>query len=393
MLVQQEDGLPRRVVVQPHKGVLVGEPSPVHALVRPVEAPDLLVRDLPQLQVLEDVAAGADRETQVLVPVPPRVPLLQLLGLGEEGLAQPVRVVQVQVAAAVPAAVRALLLAVQVGPVVAGQGRVVGLKVPEQRAAAHRRLQHAVDLRPPGELVLLLKVRHADVAELRLDGLDLHRVVRAPEHDLLPGRQVHQFQRGAFGLPVLRHAQLADSPDVLRVHRVAQRGRHLAQHQGVHVPVLHDQPHHRQRSPRGLQAAAAAAGLEVGVAVLQRVHADLPEVGGDVRQIVGPHDREGPDLFPVLGSVFLRFGAFQQFLPLSHRGDVAGRRAAEDRRRHGRVVAQVLPADAELPQPFLQFFVADFRARDLLRQLRQRPVPGLRHGLHLRSKSFDGFIL
>ena len=57
------------------------------------------------------------------------------------------------------------LVRVQIGPVVPGEGRVIGLEVPEDRTAAHGRLEDAVDLRSAGELILFLKVGDGDVAE------------------------------------------------------------------------------------------------------------------------------------------------------------------------------------------------------------------------------------
>ena len=46
------------------------------------------------------------------------------------------------------------------------------------------------------------------------------------------------------------------------------------------------------------------------------------------------------------------------------------------------IVAQAEVVDAELPQPFLQIFVADVRSCDFLRQLSECMLPALRHSVH-----------
>ena len=50
------------------------------ASTRPAKAPDFLVADLPELQILEHVSSGAHRDPEVLMLIPAFIPLLQRLG-------------------------------------------------------------------------------------------------------------------------------------------------------------------------------------------------------------------------------------------------------------------------------------------------------------------------
>ena len=251
VFVQQIDGLPGLVIVQADERILVREPAPVHALIDVVKLPEFIVADRPQLEVFEHVSAEAHRDAQILVLIPLFVPLFQLLRLLEKGLSQPlpVTLVQAEIRARVLDAVLPLLQAVPVRPVVLRAGRVAALEVPEQLSAAHGGLQDAVDLRAAGKLVLFLEVRDADIAELRLDALDLRRVVRAAKQDSLPRRLEDQLERRFFRFPQLADAQLVDGPFVLGIYRVLQRPGHLPQDQGVHCRVQHHKRHHRQRHP------------------------------------------------------------------------------------------------------------------------------------------------
>ena len=166
--------------------------------------------------------------------------LFEVLRLVDELLPQPLRR-GIQIGGLMAKPVCTELLAVPVRPVITRDGRVVGFEIPELRPAAHRGLQDGADLRPACKLVFLLEVRHGDIAERHLDGLDFHRVVGAAEHDFLTGRPVDQLHRGHLRLPVRRHAQRTDRPDVLRVNAVADGVRHLAQHQRMRARMLHQQ--------------------------------------------------------------------------------------------------------------------------------------------------------
>ena len=83
------------------EGVGIREPAPVDALVDRREGFYLLIGDAAELEVVEDVAAGPDRFAEVLVPVAALVPALQLLGLVDEGIAEPGGIVEIEVAGAV----------------------------------------------------------------------------------------------------------------------------------------------------------------------------------------------------------------------------------------------------------------------------------------------------
>ena len=83
----------------------------------------------------------------------------------------------------------------------------------------------------------LLEVRDGNIAFLHLDGFDLHGVIRAAKHDFLAGRSVNQFHGRNLVLPISRHAQLTNGPEILRVHRVADRVCHLTQNQRMRVRV------------------------------------------------------------------------------------------------------------------------------------------------------------
>ena len=376
VLVDQIDRLPRLVIVQPDKGVRVREPSPVHPLKDMVEPAQLLIRDDPQLQVLEHASAGPHRHPQILVLIPALIPLPQALGLLIKGLAQPLRVVQIQIRAPVLEAVFLLLLAVLVGPVVLRPGRVVGLEVPEHRPAAHRALQDAVDLCPARELVLLLKMRDPDIPEFHLDAFDLHRVVRAPEQDLLPGGQIDELERGFPRLPELAHPQLLDGPPVLAVDRVPQRVAHLPQDQRVNVRVLHDQADDGEGGPAGLPAAAAAAGLIVGVAVLERIHADGAEARIDILQVMRP----GKSQRPVIGAgeilERLPLDAVHHLFPLFDGGDIpASCLVIQTGGNHG-IVLNDLVRNAELGQDLPLFVILHRGGANLAHIFRNRlPAP------------------
>ena len=248
-------------------------PAPVDAHQNSIETGHLFVGDPPDLQVVEHLAAAAGGLAQVVVPVGPLVGVPHVLGLGDELRSQPLGR-GLQVGRMVSQPVTSLLQRVPVHPAVPHDGRVVGLEVPKYRPAAHRRLEDVSYLVPPGELVQLLEVGHGDIPEGRLDALDLHGVVRAPEHDLLPGGLVDQLQRRDLRRPLLRHAQLADGPEVLAVNAVAQRGPHLAQHQRVDLRVQRQQQRHQQRDRAGFQAAPPAGQAVMGVTVIEHVPGD-----------------------------------------------------------------------------------------------------------------------
>ena len=364
MLVHQIDGLAGPVIVKPDKGIGIRKPAPVHALVDPVEALHLLVGDGPQLQILKDAAAGADGDAQVLMLISALVPFPQRFGLLDEGFAQPLRMVQVEIGALVLIPVRPGFGGILVRPVITGAGRVIGFKIPEVLAAAHGRLQDAVDLGTPGELVLLLKVRNGDVSEFRFDRFDLHRVIRAAEHDLLPGGLEDQFERGLPGLPILRDAQRLDAPEVLGVYGIAQGVRHFSQDQGVGIRMLHQQADHRQARPGGFRAAAPAAGLKVGVPVLEGIDRDSAEGRVDVLQIIGTGQDQGPLLGAGLFLAELVDGGLNPLLPFFDGRDVTLGRGTIDRRGNHRVVLLFGIVDAELLKLRLHLLIGDLGVGD-----------------------------
>ena len=76
--------------MKPDERERVREPAKVHALVYLIKAPDLFVRNIPKLQVVKDVAAGADRESEVFVLIRPEVGFFQVLRFEKKLLSQPV---------------------------------------------------------------------------------------------------------------------------------------------------------------------------------------------------------------------------------------------------------------------------------------------------------------
>ena len=230
--------------------------------------------------------------------IPFLVPLLQALRFINESLAQPLLVVQVAITALVLNPVLPFLQAVLVGPVVFGPRWVPAFKVPEHLSAAHGRLQDIFNLLPPGKLVLFLKMRDADVPELRLDTLDFRRVVRSEKHDFLPRRLIDQREGRFFCFPQVFDAQLLDGPLILGIHRAPQRIGHLAQDQRVHIRIQHHQRHHRQRYPAGFCAASAAPHVIVSIDVVQGLGPERGEAAVDAVIIVAFHD--GQDRVRVL---------------------------------------------------------------------------------------------
>ena len=291
--------------MQPEKGEGIRREAPVHAHIDPVKLPHFPVADLPQLQMLKDVSARAHRLAEILVPVCPLIAVPEALGLGDELLAQPFPR-RLQIGAPVAEPVRPLLRGIEVGPVVAAEGRVVALKVPEPLAAAHGRLEDRADLRPPGELVLLLKVRHGDAAEGDLDGLDLHRVVRPAEENLLSRGPEHQLHRAEAAVEELLHPQLLQRPEILGIDRVAHGVGHLPQHQGVGLLLQQQEIHHRQRHEAALHAAAAAREVIVRMPVDQHIPQHRPEARRDAPPDPLGRRREGQ--FPVSRGALLLAG-------------------------------------------------------------------------------------
>ena len=308
-LVDQEDRLPRRVIMQPDKGEGIRREAPVHAHIDPVELPDFLVADLPQLQMLKDVSAGPHRKAEILVLIRPLVAVPEALRLGDELLAQPFSR-RLQIGASVAEPVRPLQVGIEVGPVVAAEGRVVALKVPEPLSAAHGRLENRADLRPPGELILLLKVRHRDAAEGDLDGLDLHRVVRAAEKDLLSRGPEYQLHRTEPAVEELLHAQLFQRPEILGIDRVPHGVGHLAQDQGVGLLPQQQEIHHRQRHEAALHAAAPARQVIVRVSVDQHVPQHRRKSRRDA--LSDPLRRRGQGKLPLAGGALFLMG-FEEF--------------------------------------------------------------------------------
>ena len=62
----------------------------------------------------------------------------------------------------------------------------------------------------------------------------------------------------------------------------------------------------------------------MGVKVFQGTDADHAVVGGDIRQIIGMHQLQRADLFPVKGSGLLGYAAIKHLLPFVDGGDTAG---------------------------------------------------------------------
>ena len=127
------------VVVKADKSERVREPAPVHTLVNLIEGSNLFVGNLSQFQVVKDVSARSNRNSQILMLVSSLIRFFQVFSLKQKLLSQPLRR-RFQVCTLVAQPVRPLLQAVLVGPVVPADWRVVTLKVPELGAAAHGRL-------------------------------------------------------------------------------------------------------------------------------------------------------------------------------------------------------------------------------------------------------------
>ena len=114
-LVKQVNRLICPVIVQADKGIGFREPAPDRPLINPVKTPDFLIRNLTHLDIVEDIAAAADRNPEILVPVPPLVAFLQTFGLLQERLALPFRIVKIQIGTVKPKPVIPLDQAVPVG--------------------------------------------------------------------------------------------------------------------------------------------------------------------------------------------------------------------------------------------------------------------------------------
>ena len=251
-----------------------------------------------------------------------------------------------------------LFQTVLIGPVVAGAWRVVGLKIPELGTAAHGGLEDGIDLGPAGKLVLLFKMGDADVAELGLDGLDLHGVICTEKENLLPGGLVDKLQRRLFCLPELIDAEGVNGPEILGIDRVAQGVGHLSQDQGVHVRVLHEKADDGQGGPGGLAAAAAAAGLVMGEIVIQGADGDDPKAGVEVFHIIHPYQGQGLHI----GSLGIGDGIrllTAQVNPLLNGADIAGLAFFIKRIGDQRLVLHILVLKAESGKAVLHLLIGD----------------------------------
>ena len=94
-LIEEVDGLAGVVIVQSDEGIGIREPAPVSALVDMVKGPELLIRDGTEVEVVEDVPARPDGKAEVLMLIAALVASPQLLGLGDEALAEPGGIVKI----------------------------------------------------------------------------------------------------------------------------------------------------------------------------------------------------------------------------------------------------------------------------------------------------------
>ena len=146
-------------------------------------------------------------------------------------------------------AVRPVFCAVTVCPIVPADRRVICLDVPKQRAAAHGGLQDVTELRTACKLVFFFKMSVTDITERDLDTLDLHGIVRASEHDPLPGRLIDEVKRVLFRVPKLRYTQRAHGPNILSIDRIAQGVTDFSEHKAVNIFVFHNQADADERRP------------------------------------------------------------------------------------------------------------------------------------------------
>ncbi len=233
---------------QPHERV-VGE-APVDAEAPVVERlRNLHVRDVADLQVVEDVAARAGYPAEVFVGVGAGVGLLQDVRALEEVAPEPARV-HGQVVAVIDLAPLHDAVCLHVHPVGDRRRRVVGVELPRLHvvrnhvvllvSAAKGGLDDGAAVLHSVELRQLLEPNHVEVADGRLDALDLPRLVEAAEQYLLPRRDVGATERRGDALEVGVDLKVVDCPEDLLVDGIADVLRHLDEHHGVCPRVLHD---------------------------------------------------------------------------------------------------------------------------------------------------------
>ena len=93
-LIENVQGQLGRVVADLTPVRRIGKPAKVQPLIGVAEILDFLIRDLPQFDVGEHLAACACCLTQILIGVCCRIAFFQGLGLRNEKIAQPVRVIR-----------------------------------------------------------------------------------------------------------------------------------------------------------------------------------------------------------------------------------------------------------------------------------------------------------
>ena len=110
------------------------------------------------------------------------------------------------------------------------------------------------------------------------------------------------------------------------------------------------------------------------VLVLQGGDGDRAEVGGDIRQVVCPHDRQRTDLFPVKCSVFIIRGTFQQLFPLIDGQDIAGSSIPEHTADDEGHILHILFGDAQFTKILTGIIILNFRLRNRFGVLRHGAV-------------------
>ena len=191
-LIKQVQRPSGRVIVHPVPRPRVRIPPPVHSVCNAVKFLRLSIRDGTNLQVLKYLRSGADYLAQILMSVPGRIGVLQVLGIGNETRAEPFRR-RGQVGAVMDQLAGLFFQHIAVGPVASHSRRIEALKRKAKRAATQGGLLHIADLLRPIKLIQFFEPVNADISKRHFDGFHLAGIIHAEEHDLLSGGNVGTF--------------------------------------------------------------------------------------------------------------------------------------------------------------------------------------------------------
>ena len=193
---------PVTVVVAADEAVRIGIPAPVLSLEDAVKMRNLFICDLPQFQIVKYTAAVAIGYAFVFMFIRRWVDFLQVLRVGDKLRAQPFRR-RFRVTGMVKNAPRIRDKPFLVDPTGLGFRRVIGRKVVRIRAATQHGLVDRTFFFRPAKLVFFFLPQDADVAERRLNGFQLQRVVTAAKINRLAGFFQHDFQRRQLAVELI----------------------------------------------------------------------------------------------------------------------------------------------------------------------------------------------